>query len=572
MKSAITFLILGSVFSLFAQSDVFETDGKGNREIEKRSRILSYPKIVDTIKQSPISTRPLMDLKASVKVTTDTIQAAEIETEQLLNKFYPAYLKLGMGSALNPLGELYINSTRSRNNYFGLHIKHNSFFGDIKNREKQLLAPATFDKTSFLGTFQSTQSKYTFLSQINYLNHGFHYYVLVNPSANKDSIAQRYQSFDATLGLDLHRGDTAVFNVRTTAKFRFTGTAKPYIDSLADWKSRERGFSLNSMGYYRTAQHEFFGLLGLRYNGYSYGILDSMLAPSDSGLISKNTIFDINPGIKSIFNSKKLSINAGFLVSIDNGPATKAYFFPAVSLQYALIKNVLVPYLSLKGQVKQNNLFALYNSNPFILTNLILQNEVNPYDIQLGIRGKIGSSFNAGLGANFIKINTRAFFITDTLLSTGNRFNLVYDSLNQTTLEAFMSFNYRKKMLVSFLARYHSYEMLHEAKAWNLPQMEFQLSASYNLYNKLLFKVDFYAALNRFAQVYANGTGVQTLNNQYFINLGPIIDGNLSMEYRYNNRFSGFLQVNNVAAQRYLQFYNYPVIPIQVLAGITCKF
>jgi len=75
MKSAITFLILGSVFSLFAQSDVFETDGKGNREIEKRSRILSYPKIVDTIKQSPISTRPLMDLKASVKVTTDTQSA-----------------------------------------------------------------------------------------------------------------------------------------------------------------------------------------------------------------------------------------------------------------------------------------------------------------------------------------------------------------------------------------------------------------------------------------------------------------------------------------------------------------
>ena len=163
------------------------------------------------------------------------------------------------------------------------------------------------------------------------------------------------------------------------------------------------------------------------------------------------------------------------------------------------------------------------------MTNLILQNEVNPYDIQLGIRGKIGSSINAGLGANFIKINTRAFFITDTLLSTGNRFNLVYDSLNQTTLEASMSFNYRKKMLVSFLARYHSYEMLHEAKAWNLPQMEFQLSASYNLYNKLLFKVDFYAALNRFAQVYSNGTGVQTLNNQYFINLGPIIDGNLSI-------------------------------------------
>jgi outer membrane receptor protein involved in Fe transport len=54
--------------------------------------------------------------------------------------------------------------------------------------------------------------------------------------------------------------------------------------------------------------------------------------------------------------------------------------------------------------------------------------------------------------------------------------------------------------------------------------------------------------------------------------LGSIIDANLGLEYRYDKRLSGFLQINNLAAQRYLQFYNYPVMPIQVLAGITCKF
>ena len=99
-----------------------------------------------------------------------------------------------------------------------------------------------------------------------------------------------------------------------------------------------------------------------------------------------------------------------------------------------------------------------------------------------------------------------------------------------------------------------------------------KMSGVYNLYDKLLFKVDLNLGLQRYAKVYQSGPDVGKENNQYYYNLGNIIDGNLGIEYRYNKRISGFLQINNVASQRYQQFYNYPVIPLQVLAGITFKF
>jgi outer membrane receptor protein involved in Fe transport len=44
------------------------------------------------------------------------------------------------------------------------------------------------------------------------------------------------------------------------------------------------------------------------------------------------------------------------------------------------------------------------------------------------------------------------------------------------------------------------------------------------------------------------------------------------LEYRYNKRISAFLQVNNLASQRYYRWYNYPVQPIQVMGGITARF
>ena len=109
-------------------------------------------------------------------------------------------------------------------------------------------------------------------------------------------------------------------------------------------------------------------------------------------------------------------------------------------------------------------------------------------------------------------------------------------------------------------------------KAWNLPNFEFILGGVYNLYDKLIVKADLHLGLNRFAKVYQPGPNVGTENNQYYYNLGSLIDGNLGVEYRYSKRMSGLIQINNIAAQRYLQFYNYPVMPIQVLAGITFKF
>ena len=233
-------------------------------------------------------------------------------------------------------------------------------------------------------------------------------------------------------------------------------------------------------------------------------------------------------------------------------------------MQFALLNNQLITYAVLKGQVKQGSLTGFYQENQFVLPNLNIQNEVNPYDIQLGIKGAFSKKFTYGVQANFIKENNRAFFVTDTLISTGNKFTLVYDSLNHTKIEGQFGYQAGKKLSVDVIARYHSYELFNEAKAWNLPQAEIIVQASYNLFDKFLVKGGLDMSFGRYAKVYEAGTNVTAFNNQFVYDLGNIIDGNLTLEYRYNKRISGFIQLNNIASQRYLRFYNYPVIPISV--------
>ena len=93
-----------------------------------------------------------------------------------------------------------------------------------------------------------------------------------------------------------------------------------------------------------------------------------------------------------------------------------------------------------------------------------------------------------------------------------------------------------------------------------------------NLYDKFLIRADLTLESGRMAKVVGPGNGVIFENNQYFMPLGFIADGNLGVEYRYSKRVSAFLQINNLASQRYSRWLNYPVMPIQVMAGITARF
>jgi hypothetical protein len=61
-------------------------------------------------------------------------------------------------------------------------------------------------------------------------------------------------------------------------------------------------------------------------------------------------------------------------------------------------------------------------------------------------------------------------------------------------------------------------------------------------------------------------------NNQFAKTLGLVADINLGLEYRYNKRLSAFIQMNNLASQRYNRWYNHPVQIFQFMGGITARF
>ena len=91
MKTLFSFLLIFNLSSFFAQPDIFETEGLGNREIEPSYRLVSSPKIIDSIKVSAVKQQPLLQLYSDTKIHLDTIEAATIETTEKIKQLYSEF-------------------------------------------------------------------------------------------------------------------------------------------------------------------------------------------------------------------------------------------------------------------------------------------------------------------------------------------------------------------------------------------------------------------------------------------------------------------------------------------------
>ena len=247
------------------------------------------------------------------------------------------------------------------------------------------------------------------------------------------------------------------------------------------------------------------------------------------------------------------------------------YVYPLAEIKYSMFNDIFIPYAGIRGDLKQNSFKAMTTENEFILPNVELRNEKTPIAFYGGIKGTLSRriSFNAGI--SFANVRDKALFVTDTLFSEGNKFNVIYDTMNVTTIDASISYQFKEKIKIDAIGQYNSYSALNNSYAWNLPQFQFMIRGYYNLFDKFLFNVDFNIEQGRKALVITPDTQTTIENGQRISDLAFITDINLGIEYRYNKRISAFIQFNNLASQRYNRWYNSQVQAFQVLGGVTFR-
>jgi outer membrane receptor for ferric coprogen and ferric-rhodotorulic acid len=121
------------------------------------------------------------------------------------------------------------------------------------------------------------------------------------------------------------------------------------------------------------------------------------------------------------------------------------------------------------------------------------------------------------------------------------------------------------RLHVLFSADYRHYEMANEEQPWQKPAFVAKISAKYRLDQHISISGALFYNSKIYARVYENNLPKVAMRDGF-------IDLNLGGEYRFNDRISAFVQVNNIAAIRYYRWYNYPSQRINVMAGLTFSF
>lgn len=564
--------ILFTLISVAAAAQIKEDNDrifvKANRQVPKAYRQTEVPKIIDTVIPQSEVEYPLLSLKYETAVKLDTIEPATVKLVDKLPQLYSTYVKVGIGSTFMPLGEVYYNNQRSRKYLYGGSLKHLSSFGDIKG-----YAPAQFDRTALNLYGGINEKNYTLRGEFLNNNRGLHQYGIRNENIDRDSIKNRFNEMGGQFSFASHKKDSANLNYKVGLAYFNFHDLKSKVDSLADWRGRENYLAVTSSFWYKMGKEIFAADFNVRYNGYKYGVKDAQISALDTGLVSNNTIVNLKPTITTFAMENKLKAQVGVDITIDAHEKTKFYLYPVAEVKYSMFDDILIPYAGIKGGLKQNTFKSLSMENEFILSNVQLRNEHNALNAFVGIKGTLTKRIAFNASASFSNHKNKALFVTDTVYAKNwNQFRVIYDTINITTLEGSISYQMSEKLKIDAIGRFFSYNARNNAYAWNLPQIQVIARGSYNLFDKFLINLDMTYEGGRKSLMYGPGKELMEEDGQYINKLGFIADVNLGVEYRYNKRISAFVQFNNLAAQRYQRWYNYPVMGFQVMGGLTFRF
>lgn len=536
---------------------------KAERNVSPSYRRTENPEIIDTVIPLPTFTYPLLVKNVETKIYVDDISASRIKIIDKLEKLYPGYVKLGLGNYSMPLGELYYNALRNRKFNYGVHGNHLSSFGKLKN-----YAPSQFDLTTgkLFGDFFMRNHELN--TQFNYLNHGYHYYGLLNDSIPKDSLQNRVAAYKGAIKFSNSPSrDSARLLYDAYADYQFFHEFNKDPLKLSTANARENTINFGTVFKYKHQENWFALQADFLLNYYKFGEKDTSIAVIDRK-DSRNNIISLKPTITTFQFNDKLRAEVGIDMNFDIHAGKIFKPVPIVNAQYDLLKGILIPYAGIGGDLTQNSFYHLNRTNPFILSSVNIRNR-KEFKIYAGLKGSFSKRISYNVMIHTTKFTDYALFTNDTVFSDQYKFNVVYDGIRVSGIKGSVTYQKDEKLKVDAYTELNRYTADVQKYAWHLPELVIGLRGNYNLFDKIYVKADVSLQGGRKSP---GGIFQPTNSDDSKYKLGFINDINLEAEYRYNKRISAFIQFNNVASQRYFRWYNYPVQRFQVLGGVTFSF
>jgi hypothetical protein len=508
----------------------------------------------------------LIPKRPAIAITPDTIEPAKVKVREPLEKLYKGFVKAGVGTFATPYAEAVYTSTRDRDFAYGVHARHLSANDGIN----QPVAFSGFSENKIHLWGKKVYRRHSLHAEIGY-DRNVNYYYGFDPQDRDIDKKEFRQGFND-------------FSLKTGYKSYYRDSSRINHDIGLDGYFMEDRYGSHEFGVDASASlntvrgNQFYTLeTGLDFISYradrlsAFSFLENKAGATIAETNNNNAIFHLAPQI--LLTSGNLRALAGLAIYGQFDDIARFHAFPDLEVSYSLFDDIFIPYAGITGKVKRNSYRTLTRENPFILSNTRLENSVVKYDIFGGIRGSISDhvSFNTRVG--FDRTNATPLYVNDTIVSRENRFGIIYDRVETFSMKGEISYQNNDKWGLRASGEWFSYSTEDEDEAWHLPQYRFALRADYNLFDKFLLGTEMALIGNRQVKSFFPVDDIQQQPaGHYIVELDPYFDMSLDIEYRYSDRLSAFVELNNLTGTNYDQYYRFPVQRIFVLGGLKFAF
>jgi hypothetical protein len=500
------------------------------------------PRVNDTTKFSPNFNYSIQSSKVPTNFTVNPINAAKMVAEPV-SSLYKSYLKMGIGNYLTPLIELNINSLRSSKYSLGANFHHISSDGKVElENGKKVFAGYSDDDATLFGERYFKNS--TLSGNIDFTANRIYYYGYnpsLDTSLSQSQIKQDILHGGGSIGITSNVIDSTRLTYDARLAYHYTSLRDNYFEHAVN----------SSLFLRKVIEGNDFSLnLGLDY-----------YEPSTNINPFYHTLFKFNPAFSRKSNDWRFSVGLNIYSDILGGTSSFK-IYPVGIFEFIAIDRILIPYFGITGSVNANDYYSILQENPYINPGLSVKSTFNRIKGYGGIKGNFGTQISYHIKVEYSSLQNMYFFVNqaDDSLSVGNQFGVVYDDAELLTYTGEFSYALNERIYLRMSTIYNQYTLSKLPKPWQKDIFNTKFSGTYNLKDKIIAGAEVYYVGKRYAQS-LSGNGV--------IDLNAIVDLNLSVEYRYTKMLSAFIRLNNITANTYYRWNQYPSQRFNFMVGFS---
>lgn len=537
-RSLSTLLIVGMAllpFASFAQeknlSEVIDVVRPYKPILAEPLKIKTNPELNDNEALKPDIDYRVKPIKLDTLNLGNLLTYEKVKTESVA-KLYRLYIKAGLGSHLNNIGDLYLNNIQSKSWQYGLIFRQLGGDGIPANTQFNEEKSTIYAKKIF------TNASWASSASFNRNAFNFYGYDHDDTSFAASLVKQRFYTTSARTEVLTHIRETEGMN------FGFATDAYHIEDH---YRAAENGL-----------KSELFFDKKMDRNTINIPLSVDLARYTDSS-VNDNLVVRLSPTFAQKTDSM-LSFKLGASLVYEQVTTGALHFYPLIHAQYNVIPRYFVTFGGMTGNVQKASLKSISDANPFIKSRITIRNQNEKIALYAGFMSS-PQRFFIKMQLKYSYIDNLALFVTDS--SDTKRFDIIYDGKNAslTNFTTDLSYFVAEKLRLGFKAELNDYNTATQTKAWNKPTTTLTGTVAYSIAKKFIFNANFFYIGPRKVRLSTAQTN--------FITLKAATDFNLDIEYRYSKTLSVFTRFDNIRGLGYERWLYYPSYGFNFIAGIT---